>query len=83
MKLTHMPCLKAKIPDVALGNPILRFNRVLHVYSNVVCRWHATHYKKIMMRANRKLTRKFSIKDYMLLITVNAQIREQDAYVNF
>ena len=35
-----------------------------------------------MMRANRKLC-KFSTKDYMLLITVNAQIRVQDAYVNF
>ena len=41
-----------------------------------------------MMRANRKLTCKFSTKDYMLLIitviiTVDAQIRVQDAYVNF
>lgn len=32
---------------------------------------------------NRKLTCKFSTKDYMLLITVDAQIRVQDAYVNF
>ena len=36
-----------------------------------------------MMRANRKLTCKFSTKDYMLLITVDAQIRVRDAYVNF